>query len=137
MAELVKLVYVGKKPTAYDNIARSGKTWKGKGDVQEVTELQAKILLGFPDQWALAYKTDADRVEIPSTLKVEDEDGDTVIVDADSLKKPVERMSKAELKAYAMDKWGKELDVALPKKQLLDQVEEWERELDVTVGRAE
>lgn len=137
MAELVKLVYVGKKPTAYDNIARSGKTWNGKGDVQEVTEAQAKALLAFKDQWKLADKADADRVDAPSTFKVEDEDGDTVIVDPEDLKKPLEKMSKAELKAYAQDRWGKELDLTKGKKQLLDQVEEWDRDLDVTVGRVE
>jgi hypothetical protein len=50
----VRIEYVGKKPYCSDNLARSKKVWRGRGDVQEVTEEQAEILLKHPDQWALA-----------------------------------------------------------------------------------
>lgn len=134
MTDLVSLVYVGNKPAAYDNIARSGKTWNGAGDVQEVTEAQAKQLLKFPDQWQLADGTDIERVEHTESIKVTDEDGDKVVIDPDAFKKPVEKMTKAELVAYAASKWGKELDVNKSKKDLIDLIEEFERDLDVTVG---
>ncbi len=45
--------YVGKKPFATDNVASSRKVWNGPGDVQLVTEEQAKILTSYKDQWAL------------------------------------------------------------------------------------
>ncbi|CAB4155040.1 hypothetical protein UFOVP653_63 [uncultured Caudovirales phage] len=137
MAKLIALVYVGNKRTAYDNIARSGVTWNGKGDVQEVTDAQAKLLLKFEDQWQLANAEDKAVVESPVSITVIDEDGDSISVDPDVFNKPLERMSKAELKAYAQDKWGKELDARKSSKALIDQIEEWERDLDVTIGVAE
>lgn len=137
MANLIKLKYIGKKPEAYDNIARSGVTWHGHGDVQEVTDVQAKMLLKFPDQWALVHAQDAQVVNAPVSIKVTDEDGDDVIVDPDAFKKPYERMSKAELIGYAKNKWNKTLDAKKSSKFMIDQIEEWDRDLDVTVGVAD
>jgi len=134
MTSTVKLVYVGKKPAAYDNIAKSGKTWNGPGDVQEVTELQARQLLAFPDQWALLNEEDREAVEHTESIKVVDEDGDTVIIDPDAFKKPLEKMSKAEMVAYANNRWSKTLEPTMAKKMMIDQIEEWERDLDVTIG---
>ena len=51
--KMVRVKYVGKKPHAIDNVASSGKTWTGHGDVQVVTEAQAEKLCKFPDQWEL------------------------------------------------------------------------------------
>ena len=134
MTQLVAVKYIGKKPAAYDNIARSGKTWEGAGDVQEVTESQAAQLIKFTDQWVLADEADAARVAVPSDIKVVDEDGDTVIIEPEALKKPIEKMTKAEIVAYVLNKFGKELDPTKAKKALIDTVEEFERDLDVTVG---
>jgi hypothetical protein len=134
MTSMVKLVYVGNKPVAYDNIARSGKSWNGNGDVQEVTEVQARQLLKFPDQWQLADEADRESVEHTESIKIVDEDGDQVIIDPDSFKKPLEKMTKAEMVAYANDRWGKKLDVTLAKKMMIDQIEEWQHDLDVTIG---
>lgn len=134
MTKLVKLVYVGNKPAAYDNIARSGVTWNGHGDVQEVTDVQAKQLLKFPDQWQLLDIGDEAAVNAPVSLQVVDEDGDEVVIAPESLKKPLEKMTKAELVAYAKDKWGKPLDPKKSSKSMIDQIEEWERDLDVKVG---
>lgn len=134
MANLIPLVYVGNKPSAYDNIARSGKTWNGKGDVQEVTDAQAKVLLKFPDQWQLANESDRAAVEKPVSIQVLDEDGDIAIVDPTDLTKPIEKMTKAELAAYALNKWNKDLDVNKTRKAMIDQIEEWEHELDVSIG---
>jgi len=130
MTKLIKIVYIGKKPYAYDNVASSGKCWNGKGDVQEVTETQAKQLLKYTDQWELVDAADADSVNTPVTTQVVDEDGESVEVDATSLLKPLEKMNKAELVALAKAKWGKELDATKAKKLLIDAIEEFERDLE-------
>jgi len=136
MTRFVKLRYIGRKPSAYDNIARSGVTWNGNGDVQKVSDAQAKLLLRFPDQWELVDPADAERVNEPVSIRVVDADGDTVFVDPDTLKKPLEKMTKSELAAYALNRWGKVVDQEKKsKKALIDQIEEWEIELDVVVGR--
>lgn len=129
---LVAIQYVGRKATAYDNVARSGKVWHGLGDVQEVTDAQAKILLKYPDQWALVDEADAGAVNQPISISVVDEDGDTVVVDPDALTKPLENMSKPELMALAYNRWGKTLDGRRSTKHMIDQIEEWQRDLDVT-----
>lgn len=137
MAKLIPVVYVGKKPQAFDNVARSGKTWNGAGDVQEVTDAQAKLLIKFPDQWQLADEADLEQVNQPQSVTGTDEDGKTVVVDPTELQKPIEKMNKAELTAFAMNRWGKELDSKLSKKQMIDQLEEWQETLDVTSGKPE
>ena len=73
MSNLVQVVYVGNKPHAFDNVAHSGKCWAGKGDVQEVTDAQAKLLLKYPDQWALANEADRAAVEAPVSIQGKDE----------------------------------------------------------------
>ena len=129
MSNLVPVVYVGNKPHAFDNIAHSGKSWQGKGDVQEVTDAQAKLLLKYPDQWALANEADRAAVEAPVSIEGKDENGEAVTIDPDDLKKPLEKMNKAELAALAKQSWDKELDPAMTKKAMIDQIEEWQREL--------
>ena len=134
MAKLVSLVYVGNKRAAYDNIARSGVTWNGKGDVQQVTEAQAKLLCKFEDQWQPVTAADKQAVEAQASISVVDEDGDTVLIDPQAFNRPLERMSKPELKAYAFNKWGKDLDARKSSKAMIDQIEEWDRDLDITIG---
>lgn len=129
MSNLVPVVYVGNKPHAFDNIAHSGKSWQGKGDVQEVTDAQAKLLLKYPDQWALANEADRAAVDAPVSIQSHDENGEAVTIDPDDLKKPLEKMNKAELSALAKQSWDKELDPAMNKKTMIDQIEEWQHEL--------
>ena len=129
MSNLVPVVYVGNKPHAFDNIAHSGKSWQGKGDVQEVTDAQAKLLLKYPDQWALANEADRAAVEAPVSIEGKDENGEALTIDPDDLKKPLEKMNKAELSALAKQSWDKELDPAMTKKAMIDQIEEWQHEL--------
>ena len=129
MSNLVPVVYVGNKPHAFDNIAHSGKSWQGKGDVQEVTDAQAKLLLKYPDQWALANEADRAAVEAQVSIEGKDENGEAVTIDPDDLKKPLEKMNKAELAALAKQSWDKELDPAMTKKAMIDQIEEWQHEL--------
>lgn len=137
MANLIKLVYVGNKPAAYDNIARSGVTWNGKGDVQEVTDAQAKLLLKFADQWQLADPKDKAAIEKPVSIAVTDEAGKVEVIDPEALKQPIEKMSKTELSALAKNKWGKDLSVNKNRKDMIDQIEEWDRDLDLVVGIAQ
>ena len=131
---LIPVRYVGRKQTAFDNVAHSGVTWSGHGDVQEVSDTQAKLLIKFPDQWELVNISDLEHVTMPATIKVVDEDGDQVIIDPEDLKKPLEKMSKAELIALAKDRWAKHLDARWSPKRMIDQIEEWQRDLDVTAG---
>lgn len=130
MSELIKIVYVGKKPAAYDNVAKSGKVWNGNGDVQEVTAEQAKQLLKFPDQWQLADAADVEAITTPVSTEVTGENGEPVQVDNADLKKPLEKMTKEELVALAKAKWGQELDAKKAKKLLIDAIEEFERDLE-------
>jgi hypothetical protein len=130
MSELIKIVYIGNKPSAYDNVAKSGACWSGKGDVQEVTEAQAKQLLKYPDQWALADQADAAAVENSGTVNVQNEDGENVAVTTADMNKPLEKMTKAELVGLAQAKWGKELSVDKNKKDLIDAIEEFMRDLE-------
>lgn len=136
MSKLISIVYVGKKPSAFDNVARSGKCWNGPGDVQEVTDAQAKVLIKYADQWQLADKADAEAVNKPESVQVTDDNGETVQVEHEALSKPLERMSKAEMLAFAQAKFGKTLDATKAKKLLIDAIEEFERDLEPvgTVG---
>lgn len=129
-SKLVDVVYVGKKPQAFDNVAQSHKVWNGSGDVQAVTEQQARILIKYPDQWKLADANDTAAVNKPAVHSTSDADGNKVNVTESDLKKPVEKMNKNELVVYAKEKFGKDLDPALGKKQMLDELEAWEKEID-------
>lgn len=121
---MIDIIYVGKKPWTRDNVAGSGKAWAGNGDVQQVTENQAKALLKYPDQWALAHDKDAAKVDGPITVAVTDpQSGVTTEVPAAVLAKPLESMSKAELTAYGAS-INLKLAPALSKKQMIDAVEE-------------
>jgi hypothetical protein len=130
MSKLIPIVYVGKKPAAFDNVARSGKCWNGNGDVQEVTDAQAKLLIKFPDQWALADEADAAAVNTLESVQVTDDEGNAVDIAHASLTKPLESMSKPELVAFAQAKFGQELNATKPKKLLIDAIEEFERDLE-------
>lgn len=129
MTNLVEIVYVGKKPFSMDNVAGSGKLWNGMGDIQQVTEQQAKTLLKYPDQWGLVNGGDAAAIAKPVVVEVDtgtNEAGEhqTETFDVEELKKPLERMSKAELVALAKVKFGADLDAGDGKKALIDQIEE-------------
>ena len=134
MNQFIPIIYVGKKPFSFDNVSSSGKSWQGYGDVQEVTPPQAKLLLQHPGQWALADSADADLFDAPVTVSVTNSDGETEAVNVDALTKPLEKMTKPELMAYALNRFGKTLDASTAKKQLLDQVQEFEHDLAPKVG---
>lgn len=54
-----QIKYIGKKEFFPDFIAQSGKSWNGYGDVQEVTDDQAKKLLVHDDEFAEQAAHDA------------------------------------------------------------------------------
>lgn len=120
----IKIKYVGKKKFAVDNVAGSKKVWEGEGDIQDVTDAQARTLLKYPDQWALVSKSDAQAVAEPQSVVGMDEDGTEVSVNPDAFTKPLEKMNKPELVAYAKEKLGIDLDPAMQKKQMIDRIEE-------------
>ena len=117
-----RIQYVGKKPMAFDNVAGSRKIWEGHGDVQEVSAEQAKILLKFPDQWALDDPDEAARLADASP-------------EADrAAKKPLEKMSKTELLVLAKAEFGHELPPTLSRKLMIDQIEDWRHTPPVAEG---
>ena len=54
---MVQIKYIGKKEFFPDFVSQSGKSWNGNGDIQEVTEDQAKKLLVHDDEFALVATT--------------------------------------------------------------------------------
>ena len=121
---VVGIVYVGKKPFAVDNVAGSGKFWEGNGCVREVTVAQAKTLLNYPDQWALADESEQAIVDKKEALTVIDGDGDSLEISPESLNKPVEKMNKPQLVALAKS-LGKELGMNVSRKEMIGLVEDW------------
>ena len=125
---LVKIQYVGRKPFAIDNVAGSGVVWNGNGDIQEVSDRAARVLVKYPDQWALVNAEDAPIIEQPEQFQARDDTGELVTITENDLKRPIERMTKAELVTLAKVRWGKDLDIEQTKKVLMDQVDELMRE---------
>lgn len=127
----VQVEYVGKKPFVVDNVARSGKTWSGTGDIQLVTPQQAKILTGYLDQWALVDGDDQKLLDAPMVIRLENEDGTIDQVDKAALKKNIEHMSATELAAYALEKYGKALKRNRGRTILLNEVIALENGADI------
>ena len=125
----LKIVYVGNKLMSHDNVTRSGAIWNGKGDIQEVTEDQAKILLKYPDQWALADANDDDPTDNKILIDVFDENGNLVNIDTAELTGSMEKMTKIQMIALIKMKWNKELPHTLTKKELMGEAETLEAEI--------
>lgn len=124
---MIGIKYVGRKPFCFDRVAHSGKTWNGNGDVQDVTVAQARRLLKHPDEFALSNEADAVNLDHVVAIMTTDEDGKDVTVEESDLKKPLERMSRAELKVYAKVTFNKDLAATQSRKLMLDQIEEWQQ----------
>lgn len=120
---MIKIKYVGRKPFSVDNVSGSKAVWDGNGSVREVTRSQAKRLLSYPDQWQLDDERDAAEVALPDEVTVIDEDGESVQIDEADLNKPLERMTKSELVAFAQARYGRKLDSRKSTKNLIDQIE--------------
>ena len=117
----VRVEYCGNKSFCVDNVARSGKSWEGKGDVQEVTQAQAKILVSYSDQWKLADDETAN-LDQPTIITVQDGQGATTQIEEGELSIPVDKMTVVQLIAYAQTKFGKTFKPKTPRKVLLDEV---------------
>lgn len=130
----MKIRYVGKKPFAFDNVAQSGKIWAGHGDVQEVSDAQARKLLGYPDQWALDDPKSAKELAVVHPVITTDEQGQPVELDPAELLKPIERMSKIELVALAQS-MGKSLPTTMARKGMIDQITLWRESLGLERNR--
>lgn len=124
---MIELRYVGRKAWAIDPVGGSGTVWNGNGDVQGVPVSAARKILRHPDEWELANPEDASRLEVNTAHHATDEDGKTVEVDDSDLNKPIDKMSRVELKVFAKLRFGKDLDARTARGVLLDQVEELQR----------
>lgn len=58
-----RVMYVGSKPTKQDNVAGSGLTWNGQGDVLPVPVTFARRLCAFPDVWRDVTELSADEAK--------------------------------------------------------------------------
>lgn len=104
--------YIGRKPFVTDRVAHSGKTWKGKGAVAEVTDAQATVLLKHPMEFRLAKGSKApEKDELQATAE----------------SKSLDKFTAGELREYAKRKFGKDLK-GKATADLLDQVRELEAE---------
>lgn len=68
----VLIKYIGGKEFFADFIAQSGALWNGYGDVQEVTEEQAKKLLAHDDEFAVKDVHDALLIEQAKQKEIDD-----------------------------------------------------------------
>lgn len=135
---MIEVKYVGKKPSAIDNLTQSGKTWNGHGDVQSVTVAQARRLIVYADQWELANPGDLDAVNEPVVTQVLDRDGKPVDVTENDLKRPLEKMSPAELVAVARTRFNKTLNVKMGRTRLIDEIEALDKGMDpITTSKSD
>lgn len=127
---MIDVKYIGKKPSAIDNVASSGKTWAGNGDVQSVTASQARRLIAYRDQWELVNPDDLNEVNEPTITRVLDQTGKQVDVSEADLNRPLERLSATELVALAKQRFGKEFNPRIGKTRLINEIEELEKGTD-------
>ncbi len=124
---MIELRYIGRKAWAVDPVGHSGVSWEGPGDVQPVPLSAARKILNHPDEWELANPEDASRLEVNTSHQTTDEHGKVVEVDDADLQRPIEKMSRAELKVYAKLKYGRDIPANMARAQMIDQIEEFEK----------
>lgn len=127
---MAQIKYVGRKLTAIDNVAGSGVTWAGNGDVQTVTDRQARILLKYPDQWELADKSEVLGSGKEPVVAFINPDGERVEIAESALNKPLESMDHDELRAFALERFQKTFGPRMSRKRLIDEIEELQRGMD-------
>jgi hypothetical protein len=122
-----QIKYIGKKDFFPDFVAQSGKSWNGYGDVQEVTDDQAKKLLVHDDEFAEKNAHDALLIEQSANIAQIPTLPDAVIPPASDAQEvtaeEISVMNKVELFALAEAK-GIPLNDAAPvaalRKQLVN-----------------
>lgn len=108
-----QIKYIGKKEFFPDFIAQSGKSWNGYGDVQEVTDDQAKRLLVHDDEFAekgahdaLLVEQAANAVQIPVAvvdLPVASSDVQEVTAEEIGVMNKAELFTLAGAKGFALN----------------------------------
>lgn len=124
---MIDIRYIGRKEWAVDPVAGSGVVWDGAGDVQPMTIAQARKILNHPDEWELADPDDASRLEVQTLHQTVDDQGKTIEVDDQDLQKPIEKMSRSELKVYAKMKYGRDIPANMSRAHMIDQIEDFEK----------
>ena len=132
---MIRIKYIGKKPSAIDNVASTGKTWTGYGDVQEVPDRAARTLLRYPDQWALDDEGDRATVSKEPMTVFMSPDGAKVSLTDTELKKPLDRMSTDELRGYALKNHSHTFRPKTGRKSMIDEIEEMEKGPEPLVRR--
>lgn len=127
---MIELRYIGRKPWAVDPVGGSSAIWNGNGDVQPVPLKSARKILKHPDEWELANPDDAHRLEVNTTHVTLDEEGKLTEVDDADLKKPLEKMTRAELKVYAKITFDRDIPATMAKSNMIDTIEEFEKDLN-------
>lgn len=124
---MIEIRYIGRKAWAVDPVAGSGVVWDGHDDVQPMTISQARKILKHPDEWELANAEDASRLEVQTLHQTLDEHGKTTEVDEQDLAKPVDKMTRSELKVHAKLKYGRDIPATMSRAHMLDAIEEFEK----------
>lgn len=118
-SQQVNVMYVGRKPFAVDNVAHSGQTWEGRGDLKPVSPKQARLLLNHPSQWWLEGP-------LPSLEEVDARVTEffagRFIPDEVTLPTSVEDMDADELRAYAQAEYGQTLPARMDERALREEI---------------
>ena len=130
---MAKIEYVGKKPEKHDNVAGTDTVWKGRGDVQEVSDPEAvEKMLRHSDCWRMvadkpgeAPKAVKPTTKAKSKSKVKDLDENNdlpPIVNFQSLgKDAIERYARAHL-GYEVDQRHKLADIRANAQKAYNQI---------------
>lgn len=117
----IAIRYVGKKEQMTDHLYGTGITWNGAGDVQDVPEDKAPLLLHHTDVWADARPAAA-RKKNPVGKAVDDvpryRDSEEIITPAVK----VHLMPLEDLGHYAFTHFGERLDPGLTVEQARGEV---------------
>lgn len=127
---MVKIKYVGRKATAIDNVAGSGKIWAGAGDVQEVTAQQARKLVLYADQWALENEKDLKLIAKEPVTRFINPDGDRVEIKESALNRALEKLSHDELRAFALENFQKSFRPDATRTSMMNDIEELQAGMD-------
>jgi len=127
---MAQVKYIGRKATAIDNVANSGVMWNGNGDVQAVTDRQARILVKYADQWTLAEESDSILLKKEPVMAFINPEGERVEIPESAMKKPLEHMDMDELRAYALEFYQKSFGPRISRKRLVDEIEELQRGME-------
>jgi len=114
----IPIKYVGLKETGdSDHLYGTNIVWKGPGDVQEVPEDKAKLLMNHPDVWKDAPKA-AERKEDPLVAEAPQSKRITETED-DHVAAKIHLMPKEDLIRYALTEFNERIDPELPDEDVL------------------